>query len=159
MKKSAAFLAAVLLCGLGHAAVNTFDIQVNRPGADIAPTMYGLFFEDINFGADGGLYAEMVKNRSFEFPDALMGWRSFGHVDVLDDGPFSRNPHYVRLSSPGHREKRTGLDNEGFFGVAFGKVRPTASASGPSVPPMPIRASSWSSSIRQPMPTRRSAQK
>ncbi len=119
MKKSAAFLAAVLLCGLGHAAVNTFDIQVNRPGADIAPTMYGLFFEDINFGADGGLYAEMVKNRSFEFPDALMGWRSFGHVDVLDDGPFSRNPHYVRLSSPGHREKRTGLDNEGFFGVAF----------------------------------------
>ena len=36
--------------------------------------MWGIFFEDINFGADGGLYAELVKNRSFEFPDPLMGW-------------------------------------------------------------------------------------
>ncbi len=36
--------------------------------------MWGIFFEDINFGADGGLYAEMVKNRGFEFPDPLMGW-------------------------------------------------------------------------------------
>ena len=43
-------------------------------GARINPAMWGVFFEDINFGADGGLYAELVKNRSFEFPDALMGW-------------------------------------------------------------------------------------
>lgn len=96
-----------------------FDIRVNKPGADIAPTMYGLFFEDINYAADGGLYAEMVKNRSFEFPDRLMGWRSFGKVYVKDDGPFERNPHYVRLLPAGHNDKRTGLDNEGFFGVAF----------------------------------------
>ncbi len=96
-----------------------FDIRVNKPGANIAPTMYGLFFEDINYAADGGLYAEMIKNRSFEFPDRLMGWRSFGKVSVMDDGPFERNPHYVRLISPGHSDKRTGLDNEGFFGVAF----------------------------------------
>lgn len=96
-----------------------FDIRVNKPGAEIAPTMYGLFFEDINYAADGGLYAEMIKNRSFEFPDRLMGWRSFGKVSVMDDGPFERNPHYVRLLSPGHKDKRTGLDNEGFFGIAF----------------------------------------
>lgn len=96
-----------------------FDICVNKPGTDIAGTMYGLFFEDINYAADGGLYAEMIKNRSFEFPDRLMGWRSFGKVSVKDDGPFERNPHYVRLLSPGHNDKRTGLDNEGFFGVAF----------------------------------------
>lgn len=96
-----------------------FDIRVNKPGAEIATTMYGLFFEDINYAADGGLYAEMIKNRSFEFPDRLMGWRSFGKVSVMDDGPFERNPHYVRLLSPGHKDKRTGLDNEGFFGIAF----------------------------------------
>ena len=36
--------------------------------------MWGVFFEDINFGADGGIYAEMVKNRSFEFSMPLMGW-------------------------------------------------------------------------------------
>lgn len=57
----------------------------------------------------------MIKNRSFEFPDRLMGWRSFGKVSVMDDGPFERNPHYVRLISPGHSDKRTGLDNEGFL--------------------------------------------
>lgn len=77
------------------------------------------FFEDINYAADGGLYAEMVKNRSFEFPDRLMGWRSFGKISVKDDGPFERNPHYVRLLPAGHNDKRTGLDNEGFFGVSF----------------------------------------
>ena len=47
---------------------NTITVQVDRPGAAISPTMFGLFFEDINFGADGGLYPERVKNRSFEFP-------------------------------------------------------------------------------------------
>ncbi len=94
-----------------------FVVQTKKPGAEIQPTMYGIFFEDINFAADGGLYAELVKNRSFEFPQALMGWNTFGRVDVKDDGPFERNPHYVRLSPAGHPAKQTGLDNEGFFGI------------------------------------------
>ena len=80
--------------------------------------MYGIFFEDINYAADGGLYAEMVKNRSFEFPQHLMGWRAFGNFDVEDDGPFERNPHFVRLKYSGHNDKFTGLENEGFFGIA-----------------------------------------
>ena len=63
----------------------------------------------------------MVKNRSFEFPQSLMGWESFGNVTVRDDGPFERNPHYVRLTPAGHGHKSTGLSNEGFFGVAFRK--------------------------------------
>src|SRR6188474_1523336 len=50
-------------------------VIADKPVASIAPTMWGVFFEDINFGADGGLYAELVKNRSFEFPTPLMGWR------------------------------------------------------------------------------------
>lgn len=119
MKTSIAIIAASLVSLAANAGLNKFEVEVNKPGTDIAPTMYGLFFEDINFGADGGLYAEMVKNRSFEFPDALMGWNSFGNVAVMTDGPFERNPHYVRLTKASHREKRTGLDNEGFFGVAF----------------------------------------
>ena len=40
--------------------------------------MWGIFFEDINMGADGGLYAELVKNRSFEFNMPLMGWKIDG---------------------------------------------------------------------------------
>jgi alpha-L-arabinofuranosidase len=80
--------------------------------------MYGIFFEDINYAADGGLYAEMIKNRSFEFPQHLMGWRAFGKFEVEDDGPFERNPHFVRLKNAGHNDKFTGLENEGFFGIA-----------------------------------------
>lgn len=91
-----------------------------KPGATIQPTMYGIFFEDINFGADGGLYAEMVENRSFEFPQRLMGWNTFGNVQVNDANPaFDRNPHYVTLSDPMHREKRTGIENHGFFGMGL----------------------------------------
>lgn len=100
-----------------NAQTNELLIQTNKPGVEIQPTMYGLFFEDINYAADGGLYAEMVKNRSFEFPQNLMGWKTFGNVTLQDDGPFERNPHYVRLGDPGHAHKHTGIENEGYFGI------------------------------------------
>ena len=99
------------------AAGVALHVQTNKLGAEIQPTMYGLFFEDINYGADGGLYAELIKNRSFEFPQRFMGWNIFGNVTLMDDGPFERNPHYVRLGNSGHREKHTGIENEGFFGI------------------------------------------
>ena len=100
------------------AQTHVLDVNTKKLGAPVQPTMYGIFFEDINYAADGGLYAEMVKNRSFEFPQRLMGWRAFGKFEVRDDGPFERNPHYVRLSYSGHSDKFTGLENEGFFGIA-----------------------------------------
>ncbi|MBQ9193954.1 MAG: carbohydrate binding domain-containing protein [Bacteroidales bacterium] len=110
--------AALLLPALLLAQTHRMDIDLKKVGAPIQPTMYGIFFEDINFAADGGLYAELVKNRSFEFPqDPLQGWKAFGKVEVREDGPFDRCPHYVRLVNPGHKEKWTGLDNEGFFGI------------------------------------------
>lgn len=56
-------------------AVRKLSITVNKPTAAISQNMWGIFFEDINFGADGGLYAELVKNGSFEFPMPMMGWR------------------------------------------------------------------------------------
>lgn len=55
-------------------SATTLDIDASKTVAEIAPTMYGIFFEDINFAADGGLYAELIKNRSFEFDWPLMGW-------------------------------------------------------------------------------------
>lgn len=105
-------------------AVRELTVDASKPqkGIAVQPTMYGIFFEDINYGADGGLYAEMVKNRSFEFPQKFMGWDTFGKVELRTDNPaFDRNPTYVRLSWPGHRERRTGLQNEGFFGMAVKK--------------------------------------
>lgn len=122
MKKKVLFLSVCsLLAGwtLNAQDINRMVLQANKIGAEIQPTMYGHFFEDINFGADGGLYAELVKNRSFDFPQQLMGWDVFGNVTVQDDGPFERNPHYVRLAYAGHDQKHTGIENEGFFGIGL----------------------------------------
>jgi len=58
----------------GFAQKTTLEVDINTSITKIQPTMFGLFFEDINFAADGGLYAEMIKNRSFEFEKPLMGW-------------------------------------------------------------------------------------
>jgi len=122
MKKNKSFVLSILSIVLGTQLIfsQTHNIQIDlkKVGSPIQKTMYGIFFEDINYGADGGLYAELIKNRSFEFPQSLLGWTTFGNVEVrTDDAPFPNNPHYVRLSYPGHDEKQTGLDNEGFFGV------------------------------------------
>ena len=115
---SAAFCSATAL----FADTNEFVVNTKKLGAPIQPTMYGIFFEDINFGADGGLYAEKIKNRSFEFPQSLMGWKTTGNVQVMSEGgPFERNPHYVRLSYSGHSVKHTAIENEGFFGVSVKK--------------------------------------
>lgn len=97
--------------------VYQFTLDVNKVGAEISPDMYGVFFEDINFGADGGLYAELIKNRSFEFEHPFTGWTPFGNVTIQTKNPlFERNPRYVRLSY--QKELTfTGLDNEGFRGI------------------------------------------
>lgn len=127
IKSSALMVAAAALVGCaggegGNGRVFNLDASNPAGGAPIPETLYGLFFEDINFAADGGLYAEMIKNRSFEFPQSLMGWETFGNVEVRTAGaPFARNPHYVHLDPVGHPHKRTGLQNEGFFGVTAAK--------------------------------------
>ena len=143
----AVFISTLTACSIGGngggGVVETPEIVVDNTGAntvspydtngayslnidagdeihDISDLLFGAFFEDINFGADGGLYAEMVKNRSFEFPQSLMGWKSFGNVKLKEQGsPFDRNPHYVSLMPSGHAHKHTGLENEGFRGMGF----------------------------------------
>ena len=73
-------LVSLLAIALFHAQTTfaqtrNITVQVDKPGAAIPKTLFGLFFEDINFGADGGLYPERIKNRSFEFPNPMMGWK------------------------------------------------------------------------------------
>ncbi|HEV8368444.1 MAG TPA: alpha-L-arabinofuranosidase C-terminal domain-containing protein [Pyrinomonadaceae bacterium] len=109
---------------------NTITVQVDKPGADISPTMFGIFFEDINFGADGGLYPERVKNRSFEFPEPLMAWKQIdkgsanGSITVLTENPINDvNAHYLHfeVTSAG---KGFGVMNEGFRGMGFQRGAP-----------------------------------
>lgn len=117
-------LLSLLALNLAPLPAATVTVDVARPGARINPAMWGVFFEDINFGADGGLYAELIKNRGFEFPEALMGWaklspsKARGELSIRNDGPFAaKNPHYVRLQSEGTAP--FGLSNEGFRGIGL----------------------------------------
>jgi alpha-L-arabinofuranosidase len=122
------FLPACILCLLLSPNLlfsqEKIEITVENPKPEItvAPNMYGIFFEDINFGADGGLYAELIKNRSFDFTNSpLMGWLAYGKVSIeTKDAPFPRNPHYLRLKGEGLLTG-TGIINEGFRGIGVEK--------------------------------------
>ncbi|MCX8107935.1 MAG: alpha-L-arabinofuranosidase, partial [Verrucomicrobiae bacterium] len=100
----------------------TIAVQTDKPQARINPSMWGVFFEDINFAADGGLYAELVKNRGFEFPDPMTGWiricpsKARGTLQVLEHTTFDpANRRYLRITSEGH--DMFGVANEGFRGI------------------------------------------
>ncbi len=111
---------ALLFLSVFSAAAATLKIDAAHPGAAISPTMWGIFFEDVNFAADGGLYAEMVKNRSFEFPDPMMGWTRIGdgQLSIQEKNPLSSNErHYLRVHSIG--PVPTGVSNEGFRGMGI----------------------------------------
>jgi alpha-L-arabinofuranosidase len=113
MHTSRSTVAALLLVtaaglALGASARQTAPVSdviaVNaaQPGATIAPTMFGVFFEDINFAADGGLYPERIKNRSFEFDEPLTAWArrysADGELTIRTDTPLNAsNPHYLRV--------------------------------------------------------------
>ncbi|MCM4077366.1 alpha-L-arabinofuranosidase C-terminal domain-containing protein [Paractinoplanes hotanensis] len=88
----------------------TITVDSGATGPAISDEMYGVFFEDINYAADGGLYAELVRNRSFEFQSAdnqsytgLTGWAATGTAATVDDDARlnERNRTYLRLTGPG----------------------------------------------------------
>ena len=98
-------------------------IDAAAPGRAVSPTLHGIFFEDINYAADGGLYAELVQNRSFEHAEHLYAWGTVnregqGTVTVESAEPLnSNNPHYVRLDVR-DASQGFGVANYGFGGIA-----------------------------------------
>jgi alpha-L-arabinofuranosidase len=106
--------------------VTEVSLLAGKPGAEIQPTMWGVFFEDINFAADGGIYAELVKNRSFEFSLPMMGWeiaRNNGNGRTMPSfySPANpSNPRFMRIvvDAP---QGSFGLVNEGFRGMGIKK--------------------------------------
>jgi alpha-L-arabinofuranosidase len=103
------------------------DIAADKPYAKIEPTMWGVFFEDINFSADGGIYAELVKNRSFEFYRPLMAWKEgktgngSGRILVINRGEENvNNPRFGRVTFAADSGAYT-LTNEGFRGMGVFK--------------------------------------
>lgn len=100
------------------------SVAMDAPGVPMALTMHGLFFEDINFAADGGLYAELVQNRSFEGRTPLFAWSEVkraggaGELALAGESPLhANNPRYLRLASGGELGAY-GVANSGFGGIA-----------------------------------------
>jgi len=98
----------------------TLNIALDKPTGKISPHMWGVFFEDINLGADGGIYAELVKNRSFEFDQPWMGWKKLengpeGTYLLLNDSKRKGNQRYLRINNAANL--KLGLQNEGFRGM------------------------------------------
>ena len=107
--------------------VSEISVLSNKPGADVQSTMWGVFFEDINFAADGGIYAELVKNRSFEFALPATGWRlpsrqnGNGRMVASFYSPARpSNPHFMSVYIDPAAGTFT-LTNEGFRGMGIKK--------------------------------------
>jgi alpha-N-arabinofuranosidase len=122
-------LVIILLHGFATGQTNnTIIVKANEPYAAIQPTMWGIFFEDINLGADGGIYAELVKNRSFEFSKPLMGWTveqkpfNEGAVTILNrQAQNLANPRFVRVTINNAAQGNLSITNEGFRGMGIKK--------------------------------------
>jgi alpha-L-arabinofuranosidase len=137
MKRGSKIIAKVLLAGMCLISI-TLNAQKTSNGKKISSDLFGLFFEDINYSADGGLYAEQVQNRSFEYtPTEQKDWNpysfweytttgySFGRISVETNLPIHpNNPLYMVLDVEhiGKEAKFTGvsgvgLKNSGFAGI------------------------------------------
>lgn len=99
------------------------NIDTNQRGPMISPTHYGIFYEDINHAADGGLYAELIRNRSFEDDVTPCNWFAEGDAKIalIQDGLLNKVQHNalnVIVARPGD-----GVRNEGFWGINAVKDR------------------------------------
>jgi alpha-L-arabinofuranosidase len=131
IRRTSAILFVFIFGILSCRAQSVITVQADKPLAEIQPTMWGIFFEDINYGADGGLYPELVKNRSFEFDTPLMGWKAenydkfstnlkSGEVLIVNRGvDEQQNFRFARISVNDHNP--FAIVNEGFFGMGFKK--------------------------------------
>jgi len=106
----------------------TLTVQCDQPGPKISPMLYGIFFEEINCAGDGGLYAELVRNRSFEDADKPEHWSlvtsgsAKGEMAIDTQQPMSpENPRSLKLKIAEAGDGRVGAANAGFWGMALKK--------------------------------------
>ncbi len=132
LRKAVVLVAFVAVCSLSFAQQKKTIIPNSKK---ISTDLFGLFFEDINYAADGGLYAEQVQNRSFEYnPTERKEWHplsyweyittgfSYGRISVETTNPVhANNPHYIVLDVEhiGKEEKFTGISGVGIKNFGF----------------------------------------
>jgi alpha-L-arabinofuranosidase len=122
--------AALFAVALGASAQEPLQVTVraDRPGHAVPNTLYGIFFEDINYAADGGIYPELIANRGFDWrthePEGwTREWRgeAMGRVSLQGGWPVNPNTfQYLRVEcyAPGDG---AGVVNAGFGGIAVRK--------------------------------------
>ena len=116
----AAFIAAGCLLVQTTFAQATITVAADQPGQAVSPRLWGIFFEDINLSADGGLYPELVRNRSFEDSDRPEYWTFItppgggGKAAIDSRQPLNpANPHSLRIQANGTFT----LENAGYWGM------------------------------------------
>jgi alpha-L-arabinofuranosidase len=124
----ALLLASPFLTSQLRSAPAMVTVDVTKPGHAISPTLYGIFFEDINCSADGGLYAEMVRNRNFEDSNLPDHWSAENSgsanvtltVDTASPAG-SNNLHSLKVQVANPDGHRAGVVNHGFWGMSVTK--------------------------------------
>lgn len=125
----------LFLCLLGTQQISAQTTAGKNKGKQISPDLFGIFFEDISYAADGGLYAELVQNRSFEYTPAdrrewhpFTAWQyitkgyGYGTLSLDSKTPVHpNNPHYAVLTIDEPGQEGIGLQNDGYDGIVIRK--------------------------------------
>src|ERR1039457_4533573 len=121
------FTAGILAAAIStNAQPAKISVAVDQPGHKISPTLWGIFFEDINMSTDGGIYPELVRNRSFEDADTPENWKfanvgdGTSEVSVITADVHAQPPPLNPFNRKSLRVKVDGaftLQNEGYWGM------------------------------------------
>lgn len=109
-------VAAMLLSTAMQAQV-CLDVDINQKGIELSPSLYGIFYEDINFASDGGLYAELIRNRSFEYDQNQPAhWKAINsQISLTTEGMLNpKQQHALRMQVT---EPEGGVSNPGYWGI------------------------------------------
>ena len=118
MKVRTIALSTLLLSSLGASAQVTVDVDAAQKGKAVSPMLYGIFYEDINHAADGGLYAELVRNRSFEDNDkAPEHWKAKGNASLQLISKGLLNKVQGKALEVTFNGDGDGFNNEGYWGI------------------------------------------
>lgn len=123
MLKQNLFMAAITAVTFSAHAQTVMNIDATRRGPMISPYQYGLFFEEINHAGEGGLYAELVKNRSFEHEQGLEAWKSIAGagIGLQTSGLLNTmQGHALKMTISGASSSNwKGVANTGYWGMGI----------------------------------------
>jgi alpha-L-arabinofuranosidase len=120
----AGLVVLTVVCAFGQSAA-TLNIQVNQPGAVVSSNLFGIFFEEINYAGEGGIYAEMVRNRAFYNSSSANFWTlvtqgsAGGTMSVDPTKPLNTNiVNSLKLTFQSGSGS-VGAGNSGFWGMSI----------------------------------------